>query len=271
MRGSTRLIRVATAAFICAVVAMTVGCGYRDDLDKAETRIEQLNTRVARLTEELNELKKSEQALKDRLAAFKNRKEELSAKLELMEKEKSGLSKKNSELKKQVNDLESELKDVRAERDKLSEKVEELAKTVKAVDETAEQAPLPAPEKIPTSAALTPPAPVPAEKLTEKDEKAESESLSPCDRLMVYMKKGNQIIKRFKGEERENALAQLKDQYKEVLEKAPKEAVEAAESYSAQVVKWWDGTDRENTAEILMLRDKALKTCGKTIEDVGGF
>ena len=248
-------------AVILVAVLVAAGCArYKEELETAKQKVEQLTAetkllkqKIAQLEHKEEKARKDLQRLDEECSKLRAEGKILTLRNERLSEETKKVQEANKELKKQVADLKEEKKD-------LSRKLEE-SKTKQIAQEPR---PLTRPE---------PAERIPPKRLSEAGPVVEAGEQqiagTPCEAMIQYMRKAGNVIRQLKGEERIRMLQQLKTTYAAKMQGAPKEAVTAARKWVEELSAAWDKTSKDALFKLLVHRNRALKACGKTPAEAG--
>lgn len=256
-------ILLTVLAFSTAI--FTTGCGdLKAELEATKGKIAELSSKNNDLSEQVAKLSKEIKAAKDELARVTKGNESISSEIDKLKGMKSEFASQISRMKKESKDVKDQTEKLKGETSQLSKELELLTKRVSEVSESKPSSPLPT-EGVPPTGSR------PKEFLPETSgEKAQSpgsqvkksrEMESPCNALVEYVRRGNRLIKKYKGKERDALLAKLNRDFAERMKTAPDKARKAAVGYLKQVSSWWDGKDQDRTYRILQYKNEILESC----------
>lgn len=260
-------------AIVLVAALVAGGCGrYKEELESAKATVQRLTSENRLLTQKVNQLEEEEKKSAKDLQSLEEQSSKLRVESEKLAKKNDSLSKKIEELNVANNQLKKQLAELKQVNQDLTQKVEELKQAQTALESPPMTPTEPAPASAPTQVGPPEPASTPAqmtEPLPAAEAKKEQTTSTPCDAMIVYMRKCADAIRRLTGDERTRALQALEKEYAAKLSEAPQEAIRAAKSWVAALSAGWDKTSDDTVFKVLDHRDKALKACGTTASEAG--
>jgi outer membrane murein-binding lipoprotein Lpp len=280
----TRHCKLVLAVVLVAVLALA-GCGYKEKLQNAEKTIGELNAENTTLKQKLSEVqtdaekaRQDAKMLEDRLAKLEKESKELSAGNKALTVEVAELKKTRDSLSKEVTELKKKNAELEQQNVQLQKSIEELKQQQPTPSPAASGKesvkPAPAPDKPVAPKEQGSSQAVPKEPGNNgpgngKEAMKEQSGPSPCDAMIDYMRQSARAIRDLKGDERANALNTIESSLQGDLDRAPKAAVASAKKWVKELSTAWDKTGGDEIFKLLVLRNEALKKCGKTPEEAG--
>lgn len=235
------------------LVLMVSGCGKsKDELEnlkeqnvKLESRLKQLSDQVGRLDQTSNQMGDGLKKVSDSITLIQEG-------LENLTKTQSALTDTNNEIKKKNSNLAEEFTSLKTQTAGLAQGVEELKNRLNDMGLWPK-----------------PTTPIPSD--TSSASKMQSDKLSPCDAVIAYMKKTEDILRQQpRGTERTKSLEQLKRQFAPRIKGAPEKAIKGAEDWVNGLIKLWDHESSDNSMlRIIEQRNVVLEACGKSPSEAG--
>jgi uncharacterized phage infection (PIP) family protein YhgE len=249
--------KVMVSIVACLAVFVLSGCGnLKKDLEKAKSTIKELTSKNQSLNEELTKLKAEHAKLSQAAARLEGENKKLKSETEALKNDISKRSEKADQYKK-------ERKELREQVSKLKTENQSLTKELRTLKEQA---------KDPLLSASKPPVTTGSTGMSQPTQKTElniPRELAPCDAVIAYIRAAATVARDYKGDQRTKLMADLKAKYGSKLSEAPSAAQKAAETYTKEVAKAWDGTDEDAIFRVLKYRNEVLKACGKTPKETG--
>jgi len=255
--ASRKAILLAAKMFlVCLAVVLATGCGnYKEKFQEAQQSIDKLTSDNKALAETVASLTKEKTSLKEKLDSAEKKGADLEGQTASLKKAKKELSETNVELQAKQNEARKEMATLSREKTELLEENERLKKQVAstAATRTGER---------PVKETLS--GPRPSEAVTKP-----SAGLSPCDAVLEYMRKSEQVVRRHHGEERTKLLAQIRQEYTPKMQGAPEKALIASTAWVDELAKSWDKPGDKTVLNLLLNRNEVLRACNKTPADAG--
>ena len=241
----------------CLAIFVLSGCGnLKKDLEKAKSTIKELSTKNQSLNGELTKLKAESAKLSQMAARLEEENQKIKSEAEALKKDLSKGAEKADQWKKERKELREEVSKLKSENEKLTKELRSLK------DES--KGPVLSTAKLPTASSSTG-----VGQPTQKAELNIPRELAPCDAVIAYIRAAANIARDYKGDQRTKLMEDLKAKYDSKLGEAPSVAQKAAETYTKEIVKAWDGTDEDAIFRVLKYRNEVLKACGKTPKESG--
>jgi chromosome segregation ATPase len=241
----------------CLAALVLSGCGnLKKDLEKAKSTIKELTAKNQSLNGELTKLKAEVAKLSQMAARLEEENQKLKSGAEALKKDLSKRSEEADQWKKERKKLREEVSKLKSENDKLTKELGSLKEQSKS--------PLLSATKLPAASNST--------GVGQHSQKAElnlPRELAPCDAVIAYIRAAANIARDYKGDQRTKLMEDLKAKYDSKLGEAPSAAQKAAETYTKEIVKAWDGTDEDAIFRVLKYRNAVLKACDKTPKESG--
>lgn len=232
--------------FLLLPVILVSGCGYKEDLEKARTRITQSDNENRELSNQIVGLKQENTKLNDQVAEGKKEIETLGLKADKLKKDNTALEQRLTRLTADFDTCSLKNVQLTNELNTTKKEMDELRKRLSELDPVKSEKPVQ-------------PSATPSGEVATKE-------LSPCDSLIEFMRKSEQIIRSNKGQERKKLLEQLKSEYSQKWKGAPKVAIESAQSWVREMSRSWDKHDENTVFLLIKYRNSVLKACGKDPE-----
>ena len=249
--------KVMVSIVACVALFVLSGCGsLKKDLEKAKSTIKELTSKNQSLNEELTKLKAEHAKLSQSAAGLEDENKKLKSETDVLKKEISKRSEKADQYKK-------ERKELREQVSKLKSENQSLTKELRTFKERAKD-PL-----LSTSKPLAATSSTDIGQPTQKTELNIPRELAPCDAVIAYIRAAATVARDYKGDQRAKLMADLKAKYGAKLSEAPSAAQKAAETYTKEIAKAWDGTDEDAIFRVLKYRNAVLKACGKSPKESG--
>lgn len=242
-------------ALVCLAVALCFGCGkYKEELENQKQQIDRLHSEVQRLSENLGSLEKEKTRLGDDLKGLSDKNTGLQKEVGDLKKAQDAAEEDNTKLRKRNSELQDELESLKRQKADLEREVGELNKRLSEFGPPQKPAQAQPPTAGPQATAGQ--VSVPA-------------GITPCDAVILYMKRSAAIIKLNQGEQRANLLKQLRREMSKSMKGAPAKAVKSADAWVKEMSATWDKRSDDSIYNLLTSRNAALDACGKKPEDAG--
>jgi septal ring factor EnvC (AmiA/AmiB activator) len=254
-KRKVRFTVAALLALACLVPFAFSGCGKcRDELDQAKREVEGLTSANKQLTETVSTLETEKSGLDQEVKRLREKNESL-------DKDLDNLKKAHAQIVKEKAHFEDRSKAMQ----------QEVLSLKKANDDLQKQAAQLKDESTPSTGLMKDQATAPRESQLKPDiaQLEKRAEMDPCDALVEYMQKVGAMIRVATKEERSQRLEQIKKEYGGRMEKAPKEAKAAAESWVTELVQGWDKPGDDIVFNLIRKRDNALKACKKDPDEAG--
>lgn len=251
------LVAVAMRVLLAGlVVVLLSGCGrYKQELEEAKQRIDKLTADLKNCSEAIVGLEKDKRRLTEehqsadaKIDAMRQQLDDLKKAKAALSDELAGLTKKNSELSAQLNSLNREKSDL-----------------VRQVDELKKQGAVSARPDPPPAAALGEGKHLPAPETTMP--KA-PETKSPCDAVLAFMEASEQVVRVYKGAQRTDMLAKVKEDYGPRMKGAPEKAIRNAEAWVNEICIGWDKPGDDTVFNLITRHNAVLNACKKKPGDL---
>jgi hypothetical protein len=238
--------------FMLLIGLLVSGCGMQQELETAKQNVDRLTAENKKFSEIIADLTQAKNSLTGEVAALEGKNSNLTEEIARIQKAEQGLSRENSELKRKQNDCRNELTNLQKDKLSLNDQLEQLKKQVQpdgrtSMDDSGGQQPLEASRQSPKP----------------------REALTPCDSVLEFMRKTEEIVRRVKGEQRTKQLKDLKQEYATRLNAAPEKARKASFDWVAELERSWDKPDDNTVFNLLSKRNAVLETCEKSPSALG--
>lgn len=237
------------AVFFLLAGVLTSGCSYKGDLEKAEVRISQVTSENKELSDQITGLRQEKTRLTDEVDQSKKQLEELKIEIDKLKQVNTALE---QDAKKLGNDYETS----QQENMKLTTELKSTAKEIEALKKQIAGVPTKGSEQ-------------PFQRDSAQTIAKPSENLTPCDSVLEFMRRSEQVIRSYKGDERNKLLDKVKSDYAEKWKGAPKTAIDSAQAWVKEMSQSWDKNHEGTVFLLLKHRNSVLKACGKDSSDTG--
>lgn len=240
------------------VVVIASGCGrYKQDLDEAKQRIENLTAENKRSSEIIANLEQDKRRLTEESQAVDTKVDTLRRELGDLEKSKVALSEEISELKKRNAELLADVNSLRREKTDLSRQIEELKPRAADSAKRTIQTPSARPDERTPLIGAGPKMPKAAE------------NMSPCEALQAFMEASEQMVRSYKGGQRIDMLEKVKHEYAPRIKGAPEKAIRNAQAWVDELSSSWDKTRNDTVFNLLIRSNAVADACKKSPSDAG--
>lgn len=238
--------------FMLLAGLLVSGCGMQQELETAKQNVERLTAENRKFSEIIADLTQGKNKLTEEIAALEAKNRNLTDEVARTQKADQALSKENSELKRKQNDCRNELANLQKDKTSLNDQLDQLKKQLESPDRTS----------IGDSAGQQS---LEASRQSPKPR----EALNPCDSVLEFMRKTEEIVRRVKGEQRTKQLKDLKQEYAARLNAAPEKARKASLQWVAELERSWDKPDDNTVFNLLSKRNAVLEACEKDPSSLG--
>jgi X-X-X-Leu-X-X-Gly heptad repeat protein len=235
------------------LVLMVSGCGKsKDELENLKEQTVKLESGFKQLSDHVGRLDQTSNQIADGLKKLSDSITQMQQGLENLTKTQADLTDTNNEIKKKNSNLAEEFASLKTQTAGLAQGVEELKNRFNDMGLWPK----------PTTS-------IPAD--VGSPTKMQSDKLSPCDAVIAYMKKTEDILRQHpRGTERAKSLEQLKRQFAPRMKGAPEKAIKGAEDWVNGLIKLWDQESSDNSMlGIIEQRNVVLEACGKSPSEAG--
>lgn len=238
--------------FMLLAGLLVSGCGMQQELETAKQNVERLTAENRKFSEIIADLTQGKNKLTEEIAALEAKNRNLTDEVARTQKADQALAKEISELKRKQNDCRNELANLQKAKTSLNDQLDQLKKQLESTDRTS----------IGDSAGQQS---LEASRQSPKPR----EALNPCDSVLEFMRKTEEIVRRVKGEQRTKQLKDLKQEYAERLNAAPEKARKASLQWVAELERSWDKPDDNTVFNLLSKRNAVLEACEKDPSSLG--
>ncbi|AFM25751.1 hypothetical protein [Desulfomonile tiedjei] len=238
--------------FVLLAGLLVSGCGMQQELETAKQNVERLTAENKKFSEIIADLTQSKNKLTEEIAALETKNRSLTDEVARTQKAEQAVLKENSELKRKQNECRNELANLEKDKASLNDQLDQLKKQIETTDRTS----------IGDSAGQQPPE-------VGRQSPKPREALSPCDAVLEFMRKTEEIVRRVKGGERAKQLKDLKQEYAARLNAAPEKARKASLQWVAELERSWDKPDDNTVFNLLSRRNAVLEACEKDPSSLG--
>jgi chromosome segregation ATPase len=237
------------AIFFLLAGVLTSGCSYKGDLEKAELRISQVTSENKELSDQITGLRQDKTRLTDEVAQGKKEIEDLKIQIDKLKRVSTALE---QNARKLGDDYETS----KRENIKLTTELKSTAKEIEELKKRIAEIPTKESEK-------------PFQRDSAQTIAKPSENLTPCDSVLEFMRRSEQVIRSYKGDERNKLLDKVKSDYAEKWKGAPKTAIDSAQAWVKEMSQSWDKNHEGTVFLLLKHRNSVLKACGKDSSGTG--